>query len=295
MNSPASAHSLRRARLRSAAALALLLALTAACGGPPPDPTPIPADVVRPQQPTPPLSTAAPAFRVDPATPEPAIFVTPMPTTALTPVVGGARRSAGLAMRQPPSAMGIATAGVTLLDAPGGAPLQTIPPGGTLTVTGRSQDGAWLAAFATDSTAGWIPAGSVVLYGADDLTVVDFTFSPAPVATLLADAMQPVASPMSDYLTRGPAQPPAATPAPGVAEGRAAGGQVISAGRLNVRAAPAAEAEISGRLEPESALVVLGRSADGQWLSVRQGEIAGWAAAQFVRVDADPAALPVLQ
>ena len=267
--------------------------LLAACAGAPPAPTPIPAGVVRPEQPTPVYPNVSPEFRLTPATPETVIFVTPLPTTDFAPLIS-APRSVGLAMRQPPSAMGIATGGVTLLDAPGGAPVATVSPGGALTVTGRSQDGAWLAAFTSDSAAGWIPAGSVVLYGDDDLTVVDFAFSPAPVATLLAEAMQPVASPMSAYLTRGPAQPQAATPAPGAQEGRAAGGQVISEGRLNVRAAPAADAAVAGQVEPGSALVVLGRSADGAWLSVRQGDVAGWAAAQFVRVDADPATLPIL-
>ena len=132
------------------------------------------------------------------------------------------------------------------------------------------------------------------LYGDDDLTVVDFAFSPAPVATLIAQAMQPIASPMSAYLTRRPDRPQAATPEPGAQEGRAAGGQVISEGRLNVRAAPAADGSVVGQLEPGSALVALGRSADGAWVRVQQGEVAGWAAAQFVRLTTDPANLPVL-
>ena len=88
--------------------------------------------------------------------------------------------------------MGIATGGTTVVDEPGGSVLATVPAGSTLTVTGRSADGDFLAVYDDSGIYGWVAAGSLKLFGAEDLTVVEGAISPAPVVTLMAEAMQPL-------------------------------------------------------------------------------------------------------
>lgn len=266
--------------------LSLPTLLLVACGGDAfATATPIPASVVRPVQPSPVYSTAQPRFRLEDATPEP-IFVTPPAESANLSAIAAQRAPAQPVMPQFPTAMGIATGGATLVDEPRGRAVTSLPAGGVVTVTGRSTDGGWLAVFTSDGTAGWISANSLRLFGDDDLTTVEHSFSMAPVATLLAEAMLPVASPMSDYLAS-----LTATPMP---PGAGLVGVVVSNSRLNVRAAPAADAEIVGKIELQATVTVIGKDAEQRWLQVRLGDNVGWVAAEFVRLQGDGGTLPTV-
>ena len=69
-------------------------------------------------------------------------------------------------------------------------------------MTGRSADGQFLAVYNDAAIAGWVPAGQLKLFGGDDLTVVDSAISPGPIATLIADAMQPLATSAIDAAMR---------------------------------------------------------------------------------------------
>ncbi|HAJ36770.1 MAG TPA: hypothetical protein DCL15_13880 [Chloroflexi bacterium] len=172
--------------------------LLAACGGAAQQgtPTPIPASVVRPVQPTPVYPARADVFTL--ATPmRTPIFVSPTPepppAVALSAVESGpVGWQALLAIEQPPSAMGIATGGAVIYDAPGGRVRKNVPATSVLTVTGVSADGRWLSVYDEDAVFGWTPATQLVLYGADDLITVTVAVDPAIVATLIADVMQPV-------------------------------------------------------------------------------------------------------
>lgn len=176
----------------------LVLAMTlGACGGAAQGtPTPIPAEVVRPVQPTPEYPARANVFTL--ATPAaPPIFLTPTPdppsAAALSALESGpAGWTALLAIEQPPSAIGIATSGATIYDAPGGRVLKSVPATGVLNVTGISEDGRWLSVYDETAIYGWTPVSQLLLYGADDLTVVQNAVDPAIVATLIADVMQPI-------------------------------------------------------------------------------------------------------
>lgn len=305
-------------------ACAALVVLAGCAGAAAPEPTAIPASVARPAQSTPVFSTDAPRFRLSTETPE-AIFVAPTPRAeveelAALPPAGPSQGELlrALLMNQPPSAMGITGGGVTLLDEPGGAAVASLPGASTLTVTGRSADGAWLAAFTNDALAGWVPAGSLVLYGEEDLQVVETAFSPAPVATMLAEAMIPVASPMAEFfaaLTATPPPPAQATPAasaaapdmaasdtaaPDAAAPDAAAGAGIvllgavgAEGNVNLRAAADAEGAVIASLPAGAELVALARSAAGDWLRVRTPAGDGWVAAALVTLQGDAATLPV--
>lgn len=178
--------------------VALLVLAIAGCGGEAAQgtPTPIPASVVRPVQPTPIYPARADVFTL--ATPAATpVFIAPTlappPAAALSAVEGGrAGWTALLAIDQPPSAIGIATGGAVIYDAPGGRVLKSVPATGVLNVTGVSEDGRWLSVYDEDAIFGWTPVGQLVLYGADDLIVVSEAVDPAVVATLIADVMQPM-------------------------------------------------------------------------------------------------------
>lgn len=181
----------------AAGALLVLAMMLGACGGATQGtPTAIPADVVRPVQPTPAYPARADVFTL--ATPAaPPIFLTPTPeppdVAALSALeTGPAGWQALLAIEQSPSAMGIATGGATIYEQPDGRALKSVPATSVLNVTGVSADGRWLSVYDDSAVYGWVPAGQLLLYGADDLIVVDKAVDPGMVATLIADVMQPV-------------------------------------------------------------------------------------------------------
>jgi len=283
------------------AALALVMS---ACGGAAlMTPTPIPADIVRPEQPTPIYSTAQPQFRLDQpeGTPQ---FVGTIPAVATIPPSDEQLRAEllkAMLMNLPPSAMGIATGGATIYTEPGGAVAGTLPAGGSITVTGRSEDGAWLAVYTNEAVTGWVAVSALRLFGADDLETVTTALSPAPVATMIAEAMQPVGLPMADVIaTRAAALPtPVAEPATAqeaamiVAEGAQQDepmvdvlvGVIQPAAEVALHAQPAEDTEIVATLQANAPLLVMGRSAANDWLQVRTPLGDGWVAAEVVVVD----------
>lgn len=173
-------------------------ALLVGCGQARATPTPLPADVVRPDQPTPVYADSA-AFSEQVATP---IFATPFFTTST--VISAAVDSVTPALERallaqvPPTGLGIVQGGATLFTSPGGAALENLPNGTPLTLTGKSADGAWLAVYTNAGAAGWVNAGALVRYGDAQLLVVEQAFGPGPVATLIAEAMAPIAMPPID-------------------------------------------------------------------------------------------------
>jgi hypothetical protein len=191
----------------------------AACGGPPASPTAIPANVIRPQQSTPVYAKGQPQYLVSDVTPT--VIILPVPaeqTPELPPETPmGRLPPRRLLMKIPPSALGIAPNGATIFDAPEGKAILSLPAGASLTVTGRSADGKYLAVYTSQAIVGWTPATQLRLFGADDLTVVDEAVSPAPVATLLAEAMQPPAVSVLDAVMTTlprPQTPSVNTPSP---------------------------------------------------------------------------------
>jgi len=176
--------------------LLMTLTLTACGGAAQGTPTAIPADVVRPVQPTPAYPPRADIFTL--ATPAaPPIFLTPTPEPPSAAALSALDTAplgwqALLAIEQSPSAMGIATGGATIYEQPGGRTLKSVPATSVLNVTGISADGRWLSVYDDDAVHGWVPTGQLLLYGADDLIVVEQAVDPGIVATLIADVMQPI-------------------------------------------------------------------------------------------------------
>jgi len=175
----------------------LCLVLTA-CGGERATPTPIPASIVRPEQPAP-VYGASTNFTL--ATVE-AIVTQTVPLSGALGGVAPLTQAVDLAavtpqpvtstLNQTPSALGIVQGGAVLFEQPNGRALGNLPTGATVTVTGKSANGRYLAVYTEQGNAGWMVAGQLRLFGGADLVVVPTANGPGAIATLLAEAMQPV-------------------------------------------------------------------------------------------------------
>ena len=119
----------------------LVAVLLVACGGERTTPTPLPADIVRPVQPTPVYQTSA-NFILATATPPTTTVASRVPLsptelmTATASVTGMQTASTTLSppafIPQTPTALGIATGGAVLQATPGGRALVNLPAGATV-------------------------------------------------------------------------------------------------------------------------------------------------------------------
>jgi hypothetical protein len=171
--------------------------LLGGCGGPQrAQPTAIPAGVVRPVQPTPQYPGGAEVFSLLTPGATPQFVLTPAAEDALSVAdASSSQERAAIKLyieNQTPSAVGISPGGTAIYAERGGRTLAAVPAGGVLTVTGKSADEAWYSVYNDDAVFGWVPAGQLRVYGGEDLVVVEAAPDPAPVATLLAQAAEPV-------------------------------------------------------------------------------------------------------
>ncbi len=175
--------------------LALGLLLAAGCAAAiPPTPTALPASVARPAQPAPVFAGSARDFTLGATPPSSPTLPPSPPQTPPAAPEAAAPHPAALLIEQTPSALGIVRSSAPLLAQPGGTLVETLPLGATVTVTGRSADGVWLAAYTAAGRPGWLAAADVTLFGGDDLITVQSAAGPGPIATLLAEAMLPPTS-----------------------------------------------------------------------------------------------------
>lgn len=311
---------------RVSALVGILLLVLGGCGGPQrAQPTAIPAGIVRPVQPTPQYPGGAEVFSLLTPAAAPQFVPTAAAEDALAVVdESGSQQRAVIKLfieNQTPSAVGIAPGGTAIYAERGGRTLAAVPPGGVLTVTGKSADGAWYSVYNDSATFGWVPTAQLRVYGGENLVVVDTAPDPAPVATLLAQAAEPVhvlddlmatlavsATLAAIQPTAGLSTPrstqaatpepsvegalatptvvetPAAGPEPGESPAPPARGIVVSDSRLNLRSAPDTAAVIARKLEPGAAVAILERSADGAWLRLQLDDgTTGWVAAEYIQ------------
>jgi uncharacterized protein YraI len=268
----------RRLRRLTLAAMCLFLLLVNGCGGPgAATATALPPDVARPSQPTPDFDNPAADFRLTPV----AMPTWAAPAVAATPVPLPARPTVVAPLEQTPTALGIAIVPLVLAASPNGPSITELPVGTTLTITGRSADGAWLAGYTSAGVAGWVPTSAVTLFGGADLTIVERAVPPAAVATLIATAMLPVTLPEGVAAADAPADRPTGTvlPAEGVA----------------LLQSPQPAATEVGRIAAGQRVQIIGRSADGSWLVVMAGSALGWTPLDAIGLDNSTTALPVIQ
>ena len=299
--------------------LLLLTLLLSACGRQPAEPTPLPpgTPVV---QPTPDFSApaqigsanqtadqAAQALRTRLAQQR----VQPTPTPAVSPAVPLAVPAvpldASLDVFNRPNALGILSAGGILYAAPNGAVRANLQVGATLTITGRSADRAWYAAYLADGIAGWVPAAQVRVFGdTDELEIVQESLGPAVVATLIAQASQPQ-DPISAVVVRltatttpaGTAPEPAPQP---TADAAAITGPAITGPAVtvivegaNLRAGPGTDFPVVDVLYQNQTAALTGRNPAGDWLQLQRPTGPAWIFAPLVQTTVPTADLPIIQ
>ncbi len=292
-------------------AVILLLAFTllfAACGRRPTEPTPLPPGT-RVVQPTPDFSApaqvgsstdnAAQAVRTRLAqqrTQEPPPTPSPSPPTpGPSPLTPGPYPLAPAVFNRP-SALGILAGGGILYAAPGGAVRANLQVGATLTITGRSADSVWYAAYLADGTAGWIPAAQVRVFGdVNELETVEESLGPAVVATLIAQASQPQAPiTVATPATATPAQtdPSAADPAPTAAPQITGPAVTVIVEGANLRAGPGTDYPVVSVLYQDDTAPLLGRNQTADWLQIDLPTGAAWIFAPLVQTSVPIPDLP---
>ena len=284
--------------------LLLLPLLLTACGRRPTAPTPLPPGT-RIVQPTPDFSapaqpdTAAQSLRTRLAQQQ--TQTAPTPASTQTPAVPPA---VPLSVFTRPTALGILSGGGLLYSAPAGPIAATLQVGATLTLTGRSADGAWFAAYLADGIAGWVPAAQVRVFGdANQLETVQESLGPAIVATLIAEASKPQES-ISAVTVRLTATAAAAstgdaspqtTPAPPAADPEITGPAItIIVEAANLRTGPGTDFPVVGGLYQNDKAPLLGRNQNGDWLQVQLPETTAWIFAPLVQTTLPIADLPTI-
>ena len=288
----------------------LCLLLLAACGRRPTEPTPLPPGTPV-AQPTPDFSAPAQPDNATRTADQTAqslrtrlaqeISQTPAVSPEVSPEVPPAVSPArpldpSLDVFNRPNALGILAGGGILYAAPGGGARANLQVGATLTITGRSADGAWYAVYLADGVAGWVPAAQVRVFGdAAELETVEESLGPAVVATLIAQASQPqapitLATP-TPALT--PAVPPAVSPEVPPAVSPSVALTVIVEG-ANLRAGPGTDYPVVGVLYQNDTAALLGRNQAGDWLQLQRPDGPAWIFAPLVQTTVPIADLPAI-
>ena len=294
--------------------LLCLLFLLTACGRRPGQPTPLPAgtrvaqntpDFSAPAQADSPTQTAdqvAESLRARLAqqrTPT-APTATPAASAGANPAPSALSAYPSLAVFSRPTALGILSAGGLLYTAPGAGVLANLQIGATLTITGRSADGAWFAAYLADGIAGWVPAAQVRVFGdANLLEIVQESLGPAVVATLIAEASKPQ-EPITTVVVRlTPALPPP-LPRPSPSPPAAAAPQItgpavtVLVEGANLRAGPGTDFPVVAGLYQDESAALLGRNQTGDWLQIELPDGPAWIFAPLVQTTVPIAELPLI-
>ena len=295
---------------RNTLLLLCLLFLLTACGRRPGQPTPLPAgtrvaqntpDFSAPAQADTPTQTAdqvAQSLRARLAQQRTQTAPTaPLPSPSPPPPLPSPPPS--LAVFSRPTALGILSGGGQLYSAPGAGVVANLQLGATLTITGRSADGAWFAAYLADGIAGWVPAAQVRVFGdANELEIVQESLGPAVVATLIAEASKPQ-DPIATVVARLTPAPPPPHPLPSPSPPDTAPAitgpavTVIVEG-VNLRAGPGTDFPVVGVFYQNETAALLGRNQTSDWLQVQLPETTAWIFAPLVQTSILISELPAI-
>ena len=300
---------------RRALILVCVVLMVAACGRRPGEPTPLPPGT-RVAQPTPDFSVPSQGNTVATETADRVAETVrtrlsqQQAQATLTPKISDARPAptqsvqdarSGLSVFNLPTALGIVVGGGPLYSAPGGGAVVNMQVGATLTITGRSADGGWYAAYLADGTAGWAPASQVRIFGdAAGLEIVQESLGPAVVATLIAEASSPV-EPIGTVVVRltetRTADSPSAEAAPQPDDAPTLTGPRITVlvEGANVRAGPGTDFPVVGGLYENEQAALLARNPDGDWVQVQLPESVGWIFSSLVETSVPIDELPVVE
>lgn len=250
----------------------------------PPTPTPVPPTPT----PVPPTPTPVP------------------PTATATPLLGVQSQLIAV----------VGSDGATLLTAPGGDVVRTLPTGTALTATGRTSDSSALFVTTPDGATGWVevtalvvfnvkglpvsdegaaeaPAATTAVTTTSEVTTTEVTTTVAPTETVAITATTGADTPVATATARPAAQSERPTP---VADGRPTAQVAMTGSRLNIRSGPGTSFGVIGKALPREVFVVLGRNGDSTWVQLEVPDLTGgigWVAANFVTLSDPIADLPV--
>ena len=294
---------------RNALLLLCLLFLLTACGRRPGQPTPLPAGT-RVAQNTPDFSAPAQAesatqtadqvaeslrARLAQQRTQTAPTASPAASADANPATTPSAPYPSLAVFSRPTALGILSAGGLLYSAPGAGVVANLQIGATLTITGRSANGAWFAAYLADGIAGWVPAAQVRVFGdASELEIVQESLGPAVVATLIAEASKPQ-DPITTVVVRLTPAPPPPHPRRSPSPEITGPAVTILVEGANLRAGPGTDFPVVGGLYQNESAPLLGRNQTGDWLQIQLPAMAsGWIFATLVETTLPIADLPLI-
>ena len=291
--------------LRLTLLLLCLLLLLTACGRRPGQPTPLPAGT-RVAQNTPDFSAPAQADTATQTADQVAESLrtrlarqqtqtaptAPRPSPSPPPPLPSPHPS--LAVFSRPTALGILSAGGLLYSAPAGRVVANLQLGATLTITGRSADGAWFAAYLADGIAGWVPAAQVRVFGdANLLEIVQESIGPAAVATLIAEASKPQ-DPIATVVARPTPAPPPPLPRPSPSPEITGPAVTVLVEGANLRAGPGTDFPVVAGLYQDESAALLGRNQTGDWLQIELPNGPAWIFAPLVQTTVPIAELPLI-
>ena len=199
-----------------------------------------------------------------------------------------------LAVFSRPTALGILSGGGQLYSAPGAGVLANLQIGATLTITGRSADNGWFAAYLADGIAGWVPAAQVRVFGdAGLLEIVQESIGPAAVATLIAEASRPQ-EPITTVVARLTPAPPPPLPRPSPSPEITGPAVTVLVEGANLRTGPGTDFPVVAGLYQDESAALLGRNQTGDWLQIQLPDGPAWIFAPLVQTTVPIAELPLI-
>ncbi|NJN83818.1 MAG: SH3 domain-containing protein [Caldilineaceae bacterium] len=195
--------------------------------------------------------------------------------------------SAPVVKRNPGGAVGqmavVRAGGAELLASPVGALLMTLPTGASLNALAVTDDRGWLHVRVVEGVDGWVESDRILLFNDAALPVAPTDAGAAPTA--LAGEGIPA--------TVGPAAGP--TMPTDLAEAALAT-VALTGSRLNMRSGPGADFPIVAKALPNEVYAAVARNATGDWVQLRNPQLAGapaWVSAEFVTLSIPLAKLPI--
>ncbi len=190
----------------------------------------------------------------------------------------------------------VSAQGATLIPEAGTLPL-TLEAGALLVVKGRSQDALLLYVQTEARQRGWIATEALLVVNVAALPVItEVTANADPLA---AASVNPATAPMTTTqpITLTTLRPTAISSTPPATRDTTVTALVtLQEGRLNLRGGPGTAYPIIDKAASNSQWLVTGRDQAGDWLQLQPltGGSARWAAATYLQVSGDSAALAVI-
>lgn len=259
-----------------------------------------PASLPTPTPTMSPMETPTPSVT---PTPDPPATATPTEASVDTPTDASglgsvAQAASGVA---PSSGMAsqvavVRSGGSMLMNLPSGESLRELSTGTALTVSGRTEDGAWLAALTPQGERGWVSTAGVVVFNVERLPIVR-----AEVAGAGSENTG-----IGSENTSGQPAGESTSPAPGAELEETTPGRDISIAatvaltdaRLNVRSGPSTQYPIVAKALPGQQFGATGRNSDASWIQIEGSGLEsdwGWVSSEYVALTGSSQALPIVE